>query len=365
MKQSLFILCMSIFLIPVPMFAQNTVPAVNVENALVQHGTVVSEKLSSTILKDNLIGIDPNRNIKIYLPPGYATSGRAYPVLYYLHNTYWSPEKMFDDGRIVTLLEQGFANNIIEEIIVVAADYTSPTTGSLFENSPVSGRWIDYTIQEIVPFIDNRFRTMKHRNSRAVVGDFWGGRGALKIAMLYPDIFSVSYAMHPVATGSGTVPIPFVDVDWKKVYEAKTIREIGGGRSSIFVSICQAFLPNPKRPPFYCDFFMEMDSGTPRLHSQNTIKGKREFLLEETLYEAAANLRTMRGLAFDWGRFDPTPAHVYANSQFSRKLEDLGIEHEAEEYRGDPWNITWTENGRFYTRVLPFLARHLQFGTRE
>ena len=35
------------------------------------------------------------------------------------------------------------------------------------------------------------------------------------------------------------------------------------------------------------------------------------------------------------------------------------VEHEAEEYRGDPWNRTWTENGRFAKRVLPFLQRHL------
>ena len=67
----------------------------------------------------------------------------------------------------------------------------------------------------------------------------------------------------------------------------------------------------------------------------------------------------MRGLAFDWGRFDTTQAHVTSNRMFSRKLEDLGIEHEAEEYRGDPWNRTWTEDGRFAERVLPFLGRHL------
>ena len=50
---------------------------------------------------------------------------------------------------------------------------------------------------------------------------------------------------------------------------------------------------------------------------------------------------------------------MISNREFSRKLEDLGIEHEAEEYRGDPWNRAWTDDGRFATRVLPFLARRL------
>jgi hypothetical protein len=72
----------------------------------------------------------------------------------------------------------------------------------------------------------------------------------------------------------------------------------------------------------------------------------------------------MRGLALDWGRFDPTQDHIYANQAFSRRLEDLGIEHEAEEYRGNPWNRNWTSDGRFYARVLPFLNKHLQFETK-
>jgi len=50
---------------------------------------------------------------------------------------------------------------------------------------------------------------------------------------------------------------------------------------------------------------------------------------------------------------------VTSNREFRCKLEDLGIEHEAEEYRGDPFNRTWTDDGRFATRVLPFLQKHL------
>ena len=99
----------------------------------------------------------------------------------------------------------------------------------------------------------------------------------------------------------------------------------------------------------------------PTLDAENTVKMKHAFHLEETLDESAPKLRTMRGLALDWGAFDPNHAHVYANRQFSRKLEDLGVEHEAEEYNGNPWNKVWTEHGRMYARVLPFLNRCLVF----
>jgi S-formylglutathione hydrolase FrmB len=322
--------------------------------------TLVEEPFVSTVLRDNRIGLNPDRPIRVFLPPGYARSRQRYPVVYFLHNAWWGPKQMVEDGRAQRLIERGFADGVVKEFIFVVADYTGPTTGSLYENSPVSGRWLDYTVDEVVPLIDRKFRTLARRESRAVVGDFFGGYGALKLAMRKPEVFSVAYGMHPVATGTGDVPWTGLEIDWPRMHAAKSFEELGGlGRTQIFWAIHQAFAPNVANAPCYCDFYMEMKDGKPVYNGDRVRAMMVAFLLEETLPEAAAGLRTMRGLAFDWGRFDTTQAHVTSNRLFSRKLEDLGIEHEAEEYRGDPFNRTWTVDGRFAKRVLPFLGRHL------
>ena len=327
-----------------------------------KQGTLLTEHLTSKILKENLVGLDLNRTIKIYLPPGYAESGKSYPVVYFCHNINWSPEQMFEDGNLQRLIEQGFVSGVVQEFIFVAASYATPTMGSLYENSPVSGRWLDYTVDEVVPFIDANFRTIRHRDSRGLVGDFMGGRGALKLAMVHAELFGSVYALHPVATGTGALPYPFLEIDWKNVHQAKSYADLKtSGRERIFVMISQAFLPNPNRPPFFCDFFMDLDQGELKYIPANTRKLQAGFHLDETLDECAANLRTMRGVAFDWARHDTTQAHVDSNQAFTRKLMDLGIEHQAEEYTGTPWNKNWTEDGRFATRVLPFFARHLAF----
>jgi hypothetical protein len=144
------------------------------------------------------------------------------------------------------------------------------------------------------------------------------------------------------------------------MHSAKSFGELGGlGRSQIFWAIHQAFAPNVANAPCYCDFYFELQDGKPAFNPDRAHAMQVAFLLDETLPESAAALRSMRGLALDWGRFDTTQAHVVSNRQFSRKLEDLGVEHEAEEYRGDPWNRTWTDDGRFAKRVLPFLEKHL------
>lgn len=327
-----------------------------------RRGTIVTERLVSTVLRENRTGLDPNRVIKVYLPPGYAESGKSYPVVYFCHSINWSAEQVFEDGNMARRLEQAFARGVVDEFILVAASYTSPTMGSLYENSAVTGRWWDYTAAEVVPFIDAKFRTIPHRDSRALAGDFMGGRGVLQLAMVHPDVFSVAYAMHPVATGTGVLPINYLDVDWRRIHGARSYAELAGlGRTQIFVMICQAFLPNPSRPPFFCDFPMEMENGEPRLHAAHNRALQRGFHLEEGLDDRMENLRTLRGLAFDWGRYDPTYAHVYANQAFTKKLGDRGIAHEAEEFSGSPWDQYWGEGGRFETRVLPFLARHLVF----
>ena len=328
-------------------------------------GTVVDEPFTSQVLRDNRIGLNPERATKVYLPPGYAKSTKRYPVVYFLHNAWWSPRQAIEDGRMQRLIERGFAKGVVQEFILVVADYTGPTTGSLYENSPVSGRWIDYTVEEVVPLIDRKYRTLARRESRAVVGDFFGGRGALKLAMVKADVFSIAYAMHPVATGGGDIPWSGVEIDWPRIHAAKSFSELGGlGRTQIFWAIHQAFAPNVSQPPCFCDFYTGMKDGVPRLNPDRVQAMQKSFLLDGTLAEAAPALRTLRGLAFDWGRFDTTQAHVTSNRQFSRLLEDLGVEHEAEEYRGDPWNRTWTEDGRFAARVLPFLQKHLVYTAR-
>ena len=56
----------------VPLLAQSK----NKATAAIElkQGKVIDEHLVSTILKENRIGLNPDRKVKIYLPPGYNSS---------------------------------------------------------------------------------------------------------------------------------------------------------------------------------------------------------------------------------------------------------------------------------------------------
>lgn len=324
-------------------------------------GTVVTETISSKILRENQVGLSLNRTIKIYLPPGYAASGKFYPVIYFCHSIFHNPDKVLENRNLIGLLEKAFANELTNEMILVIADYSSSTTGSLYENTKTTGRWIDYTIEEVVPFIDSHYRTLRQSDSRALVGDVMGGRGVFVLAMTHPEIFGIAYAMNPVGTALGVLPITTYP-KWEKIHTAKSITDLKDEHiSQIFVTMSQSFLPNSNRPPFYCNFLMEMKEGKLELQADYAKELMNGFLIDHQIEKYSANLSKLKGLAFDWSRYDPITDHVYGSQSLSRTLDSFGIDHEAEEYRGVYWEENWKDDGRFYTRVIPFINRHIVF----
>jgi hypothetical protein len=334
-----------------------TLPALGAPASVIE-----TKLLDSAILRENQIGLNPTRRLKVYLPPGYAQSKARYPVIYLLHSINWDNERMFAPGTAAqATFDRAIADGVIRPFILVAPDYTTPGPGSMFANSSTSGRFEDHTLQEVVPYIDANYRTLAKPESRAITGDFMGAYGALRYAFRHPDVFSVVYGMHPVGTGSGVEPL-FQRPDWTRLNHAKSAADLQGDPyGPVFLAMIQTFLPNPQRPPLYCDFMVDVRDGQRSVNVENVQRVEAGFFLENIAAQERENLRKLRGIKFDWGRYDPTYAHVHSNREFTRDLDELGIEHEAEEYRGLPWDKYWIDDGRVYTEVLPFFSRRLTF----
>ena len=69
--------------------------------------------------------------------------------------------------------------------------------GSFYVNSPVTGNWEDFVVQEVVGYVDNHYRTIARVESRGISGHSMGGFGSLNIAMLHPDVFGAVYSLSP------------------------------------------------------------------------------------------------------------------------------------------------------------------------
>jgi Putative esterase len=322
---------------------------------------LVSRELASREFAHAPIGTSPVRKMVVYLPAGYDESTQRYPVIYFLPNPFESYRALFDQSGAQALFDRAIASGVIKKFIFVTVDMNTPVGCSWYVNSPVTGNWEDFMIQELVPYIDANFRTLPQRDSRGIAGDFMGGYGAIRFGMRHPDVFGSVYALHPVGTGSG-VKIMDSLPNLGLMANAKSLDDVKkDGLTMIFTAIFQAHLPDPNKPPLFIDLPAHREGGQLVIDAKLTERLRNNFFLESMIPQYADPLKSLRGFKFDWARNDQNWDHVYANQAFTHKLNEFGIVHEAEEYNGAWGDRNWGDDGRVYTEVLPFFQRYLVF----
>ncbi|MHC5538114.1 alpha/beta hydrolase-fold protein [Singulisphaera rosea] len=329
--------------------------------SVVKTGGLEDFEVKSAALANSKVGTNTTRRAMAYLPPGYGTSARRYPVIYYLPTSFEGFRSAFNRNDGCGFFDREISSGVIEEFLFVCVDIGTPLANSWGANSSVTGNWEDFIVKEVVTQVDSTFKSRPERNSRGIVGEFMGAHAAIRVAMAHPDVFGSVYGLHPVGTGSG-VQIMHGRPDWDLLGRAKSVEEIkGNGFCVIFTGIFQAFLPNPDKSPLYVDLAARRDGKRLVVDSELTERLRRNFFLESLIPQHAEKLKTLRGFKFDWARTDQNWDHVYSNQAFTNKLNEFGVPHQAEEYNGMWVDGDWTRDSRFATDVLPFFERHLAF----
>lgn len=118
---------------------------------------------------------------RIYLPEGYYESDKRYPVMYLLHQ-YNSTSKSYEIDNVHGLLDQGIAAGDVREMIVVI-----PDSG---KTDFWRGDWEKMVTEDLVPFINETYRTIADARFAGTAGCSMGGHGAYQIGLSNPDKFS-------------------------------------------------------------------------------------------------------------------------------------------------------------------------------
>jgi endo-1,4-beta-xylanase len=129
----------------------------------------------------------------IYLPPEYKNSNTGFPVIYWLHGLDGNESSGVDAGVPIVLHQAIETKQIPPMMMVLVNGANFSMYGDSFDNSIMAKTAF---IKELVPHIDNTYRTIPTREGRAIEGFSMGGYGAIKLACEYPEMFSsvVSYA---------------------------------------------------------------------------------------------------------------------------------------------------------------------------
>jgi enterochelin esterase family protein len=313
---------------------------------------IIVETITSRVLRNNPLGDPHRRRVPVYLPPGYDEGQDRYPVVYLLagftgRGSFMLNDSAFDEN-IQERMDRLIAADQVRPMILVLPDGFTRYGGSQYLNSSATGRYEDHLIEEVIPYIDSRYRTLAEAGYRAIAGKSSGGYGALVQAMRHPDIFGAT------ACHSGDMNfdycykpdfVKFLDAaGHHSILAAEDLAQFLAGFHPrmqpkpahffdlIHISAMAAcYSPNPASP---CGFDLPFEFYTGRLRPdvwQRWLTQDPVTMVQTERYTEA--LRSLKLLYLDCGNRDEYALH-YGARILAEQLTQLGIPHRHEEFDG-------------------------------
>jgi enterochelin esterase family protein len=157
-------------------------------------GRIDRHLVDSRLLRNNPLGDPHERELYVYVPPGYDDAPRArYPLLVALAGYFGTNHSLlnyeFLQPNAVERFDRLIREGRMKPALLALPDAINRWGGSQFIDSAATGPYQSYLADEIVPWIDAHYRTIPAREARAVVGRSSGGFGALRLGIDRPEVF--------------------------------------------------------------------------------------------------------------------------------------------------------------------------------
>ena len=148
----------------------------------VPHGTISSKYYFSDVT-------DGWRRLYVYTPPGYDNEReKRYPVVYVQHGGGEDETGWVNQGKSDVILDNLIAEKKAEPMIVVIANGNIRAGGGGYSSEGMAG-FKKEMIQNIVPLIDNNYRTHNNAENRAICGLSMGGGQSFYVGLESLDSF--------------------------------------------------------------------------------------------------------------------------------------------------------------------------------
>jgi enterochelin esterase-like enzyme len=309
---------------------------------------------------------DPvERDFNVYLPAGYSETGPAYPALWDLAaftnagpgHLNWRNQGENLPQRLDRLIGSGE----MPPVVVPMPDCYTSLGGNQYINSTGVGRYADYLVEELVPFLCTRVNVVDDRSGRGAFGKSSGGYGALVHAMYFPEIWG-AVASHAGDLGFDWVYRPefpraaavlsLLDGDSRRFLKNFWNKKVPGGLDySVLMTLAMAASYDPGDDPGH-PIRLPFD-----LHTLELDEDRWQRWLDHdplNLVDAySAQLASLEMLYLDVGSRDQYNIQ-YGTRAFVKRLEKLGIKHHYEEFDGTHSGMDWRLDVS-----LPILARAL------
>ncbi len=150
-------------------------------------------KIDTVIYRSETVGSD--RKALIYTPPGYSKMEK-YPVLYLLHGIGGDHLEWLNGGSPQVILDNLYADGKAEPMIVVMpngrAMIDDRAGGNIFEPEKVKAfaTFEDDLLNDLIPFVENKYPVLKDEQHRAIAGLSMGGGQSLNFGLTHLETFT-------------------------------------------------------------------------------------------------------------------------------------------------------------------------------
>jgi enterochelin esterase-like enzyme len=153
--------------------------------ALAQSGKV----FDTLTLPSKILNME--RKYAVYLPPDYDTSQRSYPVLYLLHGGGDDQTGWVQFGEVQHIADEAIRNGTATPMVIIMPDGDTGRRGFL---NAADGKWNyeDFFFQELMPYVEHKYRIKPAKRYRAVAGLSMGGGGSFLYALHHPELFAAA-----------------------------------------------------------------------------------------------------------------------------------------------------------------------------
>lgn len=323
-------------------------------------GSVVRLRHESEVLKGNPLGDPHVRDLFVYLPAGYSATDESYPVVYCLTGFTGRGKMLLNDHaftpNLPERLDKLIGDAAVRPIIAVMPNCFTWYGGSQYINSTATGNYEDYLTKEIVPFVDENFRTRNDRGSRAIMGISSGGYGSLVMALRHADLFGLACShagdayfeycyVGDFARACRSIkgdPIGFMKRFWA---EEKKGKDDFSALNTIGMAAC--YSPNGE------GFDLPFDLATGEI-DQAVWSRWLEHDPVRLVEKHVENLKSLRLLYLDAGTRDEFALDI-GSRILSQRLSELGIEHIHEEFADGHFSIAYR-----YERSLRLISEAIR-----
>ena len=318
---------------------------------MIPSGNVILETITSDALRGNPLGDPFVRRVPVYLPPGYESGSARYPTAYVLTGFTGRGMMLLNDSAwgetIAERMDRLIAAGQVRPMVLVMPDCLTRIGGSQYLNSSAVGNYEDHVVKELVPYIDNKYRTIAAGDHRAVVGKSSGGYGSVILALRHPDVFGL------MASHSG-------DMYFEHCYKPDLIGALRalpklGGLDKFWddiptihpkdknfqmlvnvVAMAACYSPNPNAPHGF-DLPFDLETGELREDVwKRWLEWDPVYLVDKHL----AALKSLKLIYLDAGLRDEFNLQ-YGARIFCKRLEERGIPYVHEEFDDGHFDIQY------------------------